>query len=250
VKCKNCGMTNCVSVLCKQHLAKMQAFERSEPPSAKVLSKQAKPSATIAKKTKAGKAKAVKELTEKSKEDQKNDKKVNKKDKEFLAEAGPALGPALLSLMRDPKKPPFTHAFRSNDQWKVPWGGVENFALCAPDAEEATIKGVFDDDGTTTGSCPTGLYPIAFVDGEWKLVPGGNVAQAKRFAPVSSYGGRGSLSREHLRVGLSNFTTYTVDQGKMTDYETEDYHLIVLHERANLVPEDWEEKGSYSKCYY
>ena len=81
VKCKNCGITNCVSVLCKQHLAKMQAFERSEPPSAKVLSKQAKPSATIAKKTKAGKAKAVKELTEKSKEDQKNDKKVNKKDK-------------------------------------------------------------------------------------------------------------------------------------------------------------------------
>ena len=148
------------------------------------------------------------------------------------------LGPALLKLMRDPNKPPFNNAFREKGTWMVPPGGEENFQKCRPDSDEATHKRAFEWHD---------WYTLKFDDGEWKLKAPKN--KLLRFVPIHSYGKSG-LSKAHRLVGLSNFTTYTTNDDKATDYETKDFHLIVLHERANLSPDEWEEKGAAIKCYY
>ena len=162
-------------------------------------------------------------------------KKASKKDDAFLEEAGPVLGPALLKLLRDPSKPPFHLAFREDGEWKVPTDPVANYGRCEPDADEATLKAAFHIHD---------LYALQFHGGEWKLKIR---SQLKRFLPLRSYGD--TCSRHHLIAGLSgNFTTYAIDDGFETDYESEE--LIVLHEQADLVACDWSEKRSFGKCYY
>jgi hypothetical protein len=243
-KCMNCGMTACASVLCNQHLAKKAGeakapgiakkaiAKKSAPASMKAIAKKPAPATekAVAKKPAAGKPAASKPMTKGS------NKETNKKDAAFEEEAGPILGPALLKLLRDPSKPPFNHAFRENGEWVVPTGGVANYPLCKPDANESTLKAKFS---------MHDLYRLQF-DGEWKLKIS---KKLKRFVPLHSHGTY-SCSREHLLVGLTNFTTYTVDNGKQTDYETEEFHLLVLHERANLCANEWEEDGAFAKCYF
>ena len=222
-KCENCSMVNCTSSFCSQKTTSALAQKPAAPVSSAKKSKAAKPRATIAKSNQACNAIM--------------DQQPNKVGRDvFLEEAGPVLGPALLKLLRDPSRPPFNNSFREDGQWMVPPGGVANFPICEPNADETTLKRTFE---------MNDLYRLQF-DGEWKLKIG---KKLKRFIPLNSYGHSG-LSRAHILAGLSNFTTYTVDNGKNTDCDTEDFHLIVLHERANLFANEWEEDGAFSKCYF
>ena len=139
-------------------------------------------------------------------------------------------------MLRDPSKPPFHLAFREDGEWKVPTDPVANYSVCEPDADEATLKAAFRFDD---------LYALKFDGGEWKLKV---KSKLKRFLPLWSYGD--TCSRHHLVAGLSgNFTTYAIDDGSDADYEGLE-ELIVLHEQADLLAEDWSKKKSMGKCYY
>ena len=174
--------------------------------------------------------------TIKKKQDpKKENKKPTKQEKDgaFLKEAGPVLGPVLLKLLRDPKKPPFNNAFLEDGVWQVPPGGVANYPECEPDADNETIKETFKF---------SDRYSLKYADGEWKVKTN---KKLKRLLPLWSYGQ--ICSRHHLMAGLSgNFTTYTIDNGDETDYDEE--KLIVLHEQADLIASDWSKKDFY--CYH
>ena len=160
-------------------------------------------------------------------------------DADFLEEAGPILGPALMALMRDPDKPPFNNSFRQNGRWMVPPGGVSNYPVCGANTDEATLNRAFG---------PHDLYCLEF-HGEWKLKVH---KKLKRILPACSYGK--ICSRHHHQAGLhGNFTSYAIEDGEQTEYEKEDSQLIVLHEeRANLRASEWETAadGGFGKTYY
>ena len=155
-------------------------------------------------------------------------------DDDFLKEAGPILGPALMALMRDPSKPPFNNSFRQKGRWMVPPGGVKNYPVCGADTDEATLERTFGMED---------LYCLEF-DGEWKLKIGRTL---KRILPAQSWGSK--CSRHHMLMDLTNFTSYAIDDGETTEYEKEEFQLIVLHfERANLCADEWE--TDEPKIYY
>ena len=280
--CKNCGMTACTSVLCKQHLSKTSAGKKAMamPPSKKPAAK--KPAAEKkAARQPAAKKPAVKSVIVKSKEVRagKNvatidttaaaarparadpgylawciaQRKAWRKAQstaernatiarrkaaaaDFLTGAGPILGPALVALMRDPNKPPFNNSFRRNGRWMVPPGGVSNYPVCGANTDEATLNRAFG---------PHDLYCLEF-HGEWKLKVH---KKLKRILPACSYGK--ICSRHHHQAGLhGNFTSYAIEDGAQTEYEKEDFQLIVLHEeRANLRASEWHTEA-LSCTYY
>tara|TARA_B100000795_G_scaffold259015_1_gene233612 strand:+ start:100 stop:885 length:786 start_codon:yes stop_codon:yes gene_type:complete len=257
--CKNCGMTACTSVLCKQHLSKTSAGKKAMamPPSKKPAAK--KPAAEKkAARQPAAKKPAVKSVIVKSKEvragknvdpgylawrkaqstAERNATIARRKAAaaDFLTGAGPILGPALVALMRDPNKPPFNNSFRRNGRWMVPPGGVSNYPVCGANTDEATLNRAFG---------PHDLYCLEF-HGEWKLKVH---KKLKRILPACSYGK--ICSRHHHQAGLhGNFTSYAIEDGAQTEYEKEDFQLIVLHEeRANLRASEWHTEA-LSCTYY